>query len=352
MQVVKVASFQMKRSLDNDKLMEALKFASNMLCELRTSMLSPKSYYELYMAISDELRYLEVHLVDSFTKGKKVNDLYELVQYAGNIVPRLYLLVTVGTVYIKAKQVPTKDIMKDLVEMCRGVQHPLRGLFLRNYLLQCVKRDLPEDILDEKHGTLDDSIDFVLLNFSEMNKLWVRMQHQGHSRNKAQRERERRELRILVGTNLVRLSSLEGVTVEVYKKKILPAVMEQVVGCKDPIAQEYLMECIIQVFPDELHLQTLGAFIEGCGSLSPKVNVKTIIMAMIDRLALYAVSESAGTEIADIPLFDIFSEQVANVILARPEMPIEDVVALQVSLVNLAVKCYPLKAEYVDKVSQ
>ena len=29
-----------------------------------------------------------------------------------------------------------KDILKDLVEMCRGVQHPLRGLFLRNYLLQ------------------------------------------------------------------------------------------------------------------------------------------------------------------------------------------------------------------------
>jgi len=56
---------------------------------------------------------------------------YELVQYAGNIIPRLYLLVTVGAVYIKAKQVPTKDIMKDLVEMCRGVQHPLRGLFLR-----------------------------------------------------------------------------------------------------------------------------------------------------------------------------------------------------------------------------
>ena len=31
-------------------------------------------------------------------------------------------------------------------------------------------------------GTIQDSIDFILLNFSEMNKLWVRMQHQGHSR--------------------------------------------------------------------------------------------------------------------------------------------------------------------------
>lgn len=51
-----------------------------------------------------------------------------------------------------------------------------------------------------------------------MNKLWVRMQHQGHSRDKEKRERERQELRLLVGTNLVRLSQLECVDMERYKK--------------------------------------------------------------------------------------------------------------------------------------
>ncbi len=55
-----------------------------------------------------------------------------------------YLLVTVGTVYIKAKEGSRRDILKDLVEMCRGVQHPLRGLFLRNYLLQCTKNHIPD----------------------------------------------------------------------------------------------------------------------------------------------------------------------------------------------------------------
>ena len=67
-------------------------------------------------------------------------------------------------------------------------------------------------------GTVDDSIDFILLNFSEMNKLWVRMQHQGHSRDRDRREQERRELRILVGTNLVRLSHLESVDCAKYEK--------------------------------------------------------------------------------------------------------------------------------------
>ena len=43
------------------------------------------------MAISDELRHLESFLTDEFEKGHKVSDLYELVQYAGNIIPRLYV---------------------------------------------------------------------------------------------------------------------------------------------------------------------------------------------------------------------------------------------------------------------
>lgn len=80
-----------------------------------------------------------------------------------------------------------------------------------------------------------------------MNKLWVRLQHQGHSRDREKRELERRELRILVGTNLVRLSQLDGVDLEMYSRHILPSILEQVVNCKDVIAQEYLMEVVIQV---------------------------------------------------------------------------------------------------------
>jgi vacuolar protein sorting-associated protein 35 len=101
--------------------------------------------------------------------------------------------------------------------------------------------------MDRPAGNLLDSISFVLTNFIEMNKLWVRLQHQGHSRDREKREMERRELRILVGTNLVRLSQLDGVDLAMYQRTILPSILEQVVNCKDVIAQEYLMEVVIQV---------------------------------------------------------------------------------------------------------
>ena len=67
-------------------------------------------------------------------------------------------------------------------------------------------------------GSVKDSIHFILQNFAEMNKLWVRMQHQGHTREKERREKERLELRILVGTNLVRLSQLESIDSNLYQR--------------------------------------------------------------------------------------------------------------------------------------
>ena len=103
-------------------------------------------------------------------------------------MPRLYLLITVGSVYIRSKEAPARDILKDLVEMCRGVQHPMRGLFLRNFLLQCARDKLP-DSNSEYGDNVQDSVDFLMHNFAEMNKLWVRMQHQGPVRDRERREK-------------------------------------------------------------------------------------------------------------------------------------------------------------------
>lgn len=278
----------------------------------------------LDMFVTDELGQLESWFSKYINRKNGMDtDLYDLVQYTVLIVPRLYLLITVGIVYIKKNISSRRQILKDLVEMCCGVQNPLRGLFLRNYLLQCTRNVLP-DVLEsnnESEGNVYDAIDFVLRNFAEMNKLWVRMQYQGHSSEKMRREKEREELKILVGTNLVRLSQLESASLDIYQRLILPGILEQVVSCRDAIAQEYLMECIIQVFPDEFHLQTLDPFLKSCAQLEAGVNVKNIIICLIDRLPAYNQrngklnSSDIDTVIPkEVKLFEVFSMQVANII--------------------------------------
>jgi len=348
---VKQQSHYMKKALDNENRDEALKYASTLISVLSTSDLRPQNYYDLYMACFDELRYLEDYFLDEWKKGSSIFDLYELVQHANKMLPRLYLLVTVGSVYIRSKEAPAKDVLKDLVEMCRGVQHPMRGLFLRSYLSQLSKDKLPDS--DNQYegagGTVRDSIDFILQNFTEMNKLWVRMQHQGPIREKERRERERNELRILVGTNLVRLSQLEGVNLELYSTVVLRRILEQVINCKDPIAQEYLMDCIIQVFPDEYHLRTLDAFLETIESLHQSVDVKHILVTCMDRISRYA--EDPAVKIPEeVDGFKIFSEHVEKVISTQTTLGLDGVLNLQASLAKFARTCYPDKLEYVDTV--
>lgn len=56
------------------------------------------------------------------------------------------------------------------------------------------------------------------------------------------------------------------------------------------------MEVITQVFPDDFHLRTLQPFLSATAQLHPKVNVKQIIISLIDRLAAFAAREAEGEE--------------------------------------------------------
>ncbi|KAL7231274.1 hypothetical protein ACSBR2_009524 [Camellia fascicularis] len=346
-------AFYMHRALDSDNLRDALKYSAQMLSELRTSRLSPHKYYDLYMRAFDELRKLEMFFREENRRGCSIIDLYELVQHAGNILPRLYLLCTVGSVYIKSKEAPAKDVLKDLVEMCRGIQHPVRGLFLRSYLSQ-ISRDKLPDIGSEYEGDADtvvDAVEFVLQNFTEMNKLWVRMQHQGPVRDKERREKERSELRDLVGKNLHVLSQIEGVDLDMYRDTVLPRILEQVVNCKDDLAQYYLMDCIIQVFPDEYHLQTLETLLAACPQLQPSVDIKTVLSRLMERLSNYAASSPEMLpEFLQVEAFAKLNNAIGKVIEAQVDMPIAGAVTLYSSLLTFTLHVHPDRLDYVNQV--
>lgn len=311
----------MKQCLSEGNLLQALKHTSNFLNELRSNSLSPKQYYELYMAVFDNLDHLSVQLLASHQskQKKKTNttflaDLYELVQYSGNIIPRLYMMIVIGTTYMQTNGAPTKEIMKDMIEMCRGVQHPIRGLFLRYYLSQRIKDLLPVGDDDD----FGETVNFLIGNFIEMNKLWVRLQHQGHSLERELRYQERKELKILVGSNLVRLSQViddydGGVNYSAeayYKDKIFPIITEQIIQCRDHLAQLYLVDVLIQIFPDSFHQDTLDLLLDVFINLHPLLRKSELVATLIDRFVVnyrmenLSLSDSAPKS----PSPDLFSK--------------------------------------------
>lgn len=187
---------------------------------------------------------------------------------------------------------------------------------------------------------------------------------------------------------------------------------------------------ITKVFPDEFHLHTLDLLLSAIARLNPHVDLKKIVIGLMDRLSPYAAKEvdtSAEPEVkkrneeeavtrllekleldreakakakeseettqddetsvnatenrseqpaeetpetadpakkeseaendadvkpgilAEVKLYDIFYDQVVSLIKTRA-LPIQDTMALLVSLVNLALNIYPDRLEYVDQV--
>jgi vacuolar protein sorting-associated protein 35 len=309
--VVREQSFFMKKAIEQENLRDALKYSSNMICELRTSQLSPRFYYELYMLNFQELQHLSLFFGDKSRHGRKLAELYESVQHAGNILPRLYLLVTVGVAYIQSKEVSGSEILRDMAELCKGVQHPIRGLFLRYYLLQMTKDKLQQVASDE---SLDEVVDFILNNFSETTRLWIRLQNAGTAgqRDRVKRDRERHDLRILVGASLVRLSQLDGMTRSFYTDKVLPRILDQVIACKDPMAQQYLLDCTVQVFPDDFHLASLSVLLSTCSQTQKSVDLRPVLINLMNRLRTFLMNNKMETPPDVFGLFRTHLEKIMH----------------------------------------
>ena len=72
-------AFHMKRAADADNLKLTIDHAIEMLRELRTNVLTPKNYYELYMKIMDEMRELEEYFSSLQRAGRSMVEIYEQV---------------------------------------------------------------------------------------------------------------------------------------------------------------------------------------------------------------------------------------------------------------------------------
>ena len=112
----------------------------------------------------------------------------------------------------------------------------MKGLFVRYYFLKLCKERLPDkgSEYEGEGGDITDAINVIVRNLTEMNKLWIRLS--GGNKEKPRREKERLDLKVVVGENLHRLSSLDGVNMDIYKGTVLPKILDLVVNSKDHIA--------------------------------------------------------------------------------------------------------------------
>ena len=351
--VVKSKSYQMKVAIENNKLRNSLKYAKSMLDTLKSTTLSPSNYYQLFLSIFDEMQYIFNYFREEARRGRRMKDLYDTVQQCENIIPRLFLLICVASAYIETGQTNATDIIFDLFNLIKGVQNPLRGLFCRYFFLKMIKDRLPDKGNEyEKPGASpDDTAKFILNNLEEMNGLWIRITNNNSIINGEDDNtdiisslKEREQLKILIGENITRLSSLNCVNVDVYQKKVLPKIIEILLESKDSLSQQYLLECVVHAFPDEHNIACMNLLLETCSKLQSNVDVKTIFISLMQKLAKYVENSKDEKNIIDSAqkIFNIVKGNINKIMNeSNANMDVNKLIELQVAFLNFTIKCCP-----------
>ena len=289
LKTVKEQAFHINSAIEKNNLRHCLKEAYTMLCELRTNELSPKNYYGLYMSVVDVMLTLKNYMLEEVSRGRRLIDLYDDVQQAQNVIPRLYLMITAGSIYIERVPRSTRVIIYDMLGLVKAVQNPIKGLFLRNYLLKMLKDKLPDkdNVYLREGATFEDSIKFIIENMEEMNRLWIRLSGNARGPEKAKRDKEREELKVLIGESMTKLSSLENLNMEIYEEIVLPKLLNMILNSKDQLSQQYLMECIIHAFPDSYNVKCIESLLETTSNLEEGVDIGIIFVSLMQKLGNY-----------------------------------------------------------------
>ena len=180
--VVEYQSEQIKKSLKEKTFSKCLLDTARLLSLLKMSVLTPSNYYLLFNDISDIIQEtIEYYIRDKTSRGIKIKYIYDSVQQSQFLIPRLYLMVIAGTIYLELYPLNYREIIFDLKSMVKCVQNPLRAFWLRYFLYKNIKDKLPvkngEYINNEKYFSdyFKISIKLLMENLEYMNHYILRI---------------------------------------------------------------------------------------------------------------------------------------------------------------------------------
>ena len=276
---IKKISEQMKISMEKKDLRQVLKYSEEIISQLKIEFTSTQLYYQLFTFIFDEILQIQSYFRKEINSGRNILDFYKSVQQCITVLPRVYLMIIVGTLIIENKKADTNEIIEDLIVACNAVQHPIRGLFVRYFLLKILK-----DYIN--------NLDLLMDNFREMNKLWIRVNKIEYL-TKFGIKKVRNDLKVLLGENIMRFAFVLNNTEikdtkinkeSIYKDKILIPILNIIKNGGDEISQEYILICLIQVFNEECNLKSIEIIIDTLKEINNEVDLKNILIDFFEKL--------------------------------------------------------------------
>ena len=305
---IKMISLKLRNSIDRNDMRQVLKFCVDILSILKTDFKSISLYKNLFSKVIEELSPIKKYFIEEINRGRRIKEFFEAVQQCITVLPRVYLSIIVGNIYVTQCKEEKKIIFDEILKMLTGMQIPLRGYFVRYYFLKTFDKNLND-------------IDALLTNLKEMNKLWIRI---GHLKQYLGSEgiKARNELKDMIGENIIRLANVANSNNDndIYKNKILSPILKIIIECEDYVSQDYFLLQIINLFPDELNIKNIDIIITSLGQMKEKVNIKEIFINIMEKLGNFDSVE----KLKDIKSNEIFEKLNGSIEKIIQELQNED----------------------------
>ncbi|TNJ27677.1 Vacuolar protein sorting 35 [Giardia muris] len=354
---LRIARYNNTRAADQSNYMAITTAAIECIFLLKTTLLEPVSYEKLYRRVCEFVAGFRQYFAD--ITANPVNrllspyQLYVFVQRTTVVIPRLYLMALAASVWLEhlgtarkmlhedpegapaelAKMdMPTtadeirqlrRDILTDIHEFCRSIQNPLRHLFLRDFIVSTLRPYLDFDLAEPGVvvADIDVTLSFLLKNYVEMNRFWVRTQYEPARTRKESDRRDKRRLYLsdMISQGFREVSKL--CAVEGLESDVLVEVLRQIKLSGDPISTATILEGVcahIQITRlfDALD-DIFPAIVSGCQGVKSFIILLDRISANKDKVdvteELYARFCEAGLGLCHAVLHDISVEGIDQV---------------------------------------
>ncbi|OAF65872.1 hypothetical protein A3Q56_06415 [Intoshia linei] len=371
---------KLKSSLEGGYIVESILNASNVAFLLKINDLNTKDYFQLFLSVTEQLDTLKKFLIAKYGDMKNESEtekpldrVYYLAQDIKLVIPRLYVTLVVGTAHYAIYKDIT--VLFDMIDMCRCAQEPQRGIFVRNFFLKCLEFLMPKRKKEVKNENKSndteneiiknesemsnqsneddivyDWISLFLINFREMNKLWLRMNYDGHTRDRSIREQSRLDVSSLIAANICYLSQLSFINFNTFFERILPDILLQLISCQDSLAQSCILECIFEVFDVEYHIKTLQVTMDAISKFSSGLSIPVVITPLITKLANSSILNCVDCKFDKNHIFEIFSEKIAILQTAHSSIRLSEIISIKLLTMKLAFSIYTNDISIPDKI--
>lgn len=296
---VKMTSMKMNNAIDRNDMRQVLKLSVDIINALKTDFKTPSYYNQLFLNVIEELLPLDKYFREEVKRGRRIKEFYEAVQQCITVLPRMYLMIITGNIYIENCPNDQKEIICEIMKMANGVQHPLRGFYTRYFILKTLKDNFND-------------IDSILTNIKEMNKLWIRIGHMKHLLG-SESVKVRNELKDIIAENITLLANVENINDNIYKNKILLPLLKIIIECGDYISQQYLLSNIINFLPDEYNIKSIDIIITSLSQMTDKVDIKEIFIKIMEKLGNFDSIEKLK-DIKSNELFEKLNGSIEKII--------------------------------------